>query len=120
MAQASRHIQTRTKIPRIERKTPVIGIEVSVWRSNIAADWEAMSGGADWPDDEQWAALRKANQLEELEPARRVEAEGGVVELVFDLPMPSVSLVELTKERQPCRPTAASPSSPSARCSRPH
>jgi xylan 1,4-beta-xylosidase len=58
-----------------------------------------MAGGADWPDDQQWAALREANQLEELEPARRVEAEGGVVELVFDLPMPSVSLVELTKER---------------------
>jgi xylan 1,4-beta-xylosidase len=68
---------------------------VDLERSNIAALWEAMSGGADWPDDEQWAALRQANQLEELEPARRVQPESGVVELAFELPMPSVSLVEL-------------------------
>lgn len=70
-------------------------LRVDVARSNIAAVWEAMSGGADWPDDEQWAALRQANRLEELEPARRVEPKDGVVELAFDLPMPSVSLVEL-------------------------
>jgi xylan 1,4-beta-xylosidase len=68
---------------------------VDLERSNIAALWEAMSGGADWPDDQQWAALHRANRLEELEPARRVEPEGGVVELAFELPMPSVSLVEL-------------------------
>jgi xylan 1,4-beta-xylosidase len=54
-----------------------------------------MSGGADWPDEEQWAALRQANRLEELEPARRVEPKSGVAELAFELPMPSVSLVEL-------------------------
>jgi xylan 1,4-beta-xylosidase len=70
-------------------------LRVDLKRSNIAAVWEAMSGGADWPDEEQWAALRGANRLEELEPARRVEPEGGVVELAFELPMPSVSLVEL-------------------------
>jgi xylan 1,4-beta-xylosidase len=70
-------------------------LRVDLERSNIAALWEAMSGGADWPEDEQWAALRQANQLEELEPARRVEPESGVVELAFELPMPSVSLVEL-------------------------
>ena len=34
-------------------------------------------------------------RLEELDPPRRVKATGGVVELAFDLPMPSVSLVEL-------------------------
>ena len=70
-------------------------LRVDLERSNIAAVWEAMSGGADWPDDAQWAALGEANRLEELEPARRVGAGGGVVELDFDLPMPSVSLVEL-------------------------
>ncbi|MGH2815386.1 MAG: hypothetical protein ACRDLC_09555 [Actinomycetota bacterium] len=47
------------------------------------------------PDDEQWAALREANRLEELEPVRRAAAAGGAVELAFALPMPSVSLVEL-------------------------
>ena len=70
-------------------------LRVDLERSNIAAVWEAMSGGADWPDDDQWAALREANRLEELEPVRRVAAAGGAVELAFDLPMPSVSLVEL-------------------------
>jgi xylan 1,4-beta-xylosidase len=78
---------------------------VDLERSNIAAVWEAMSGGADWPDDDQWAALRQANRLEELDPPGRVEAEGGVVELAFDLPMPSVSLVELV-------PLAGHPSMP--------
>jgi xylan 1,4-beta-xylosidase len=70
-------------------------LRVDLERSNIAAVWEGMAGGADWPDDHQWAALREANRLEELEPARRVEAEAGAVELAFDLPMPSLSLVEL-------------------------
>jgi xylan 1,4-beta-xylosidase len=70
-------------------------LRVDLERSNIAASWEAMSGGADWPDDDQWAALRDANRLEELEPVRRVAAAGGAVELAFGLPMPSVSLVEL-------------------------
>jgi xylan 1,4-beta-xylosidase len=70
-------------------------LRVDLERSNIAAVWEAMSGGADWPDDDQWAALREANRLEELEPPRRVAAGGGAVELAFDLPMPSLSLVEL-------------------------
>jgi xylan 1,4-beta-xylosidase len=70
-------------------------LRVDLERSNIAAVWEAMSGGAAWPDDRQWAALREANRLEELEPPRRVAAGGGAVELAFDLPMPSVSLVEL-------------------------
>ena len=70
-------------------------LRVDLERSNIAAVWESMSGGADWPDEEQWAALRQANRLEELEPARRVEPKSGVAELAFELPMPSVSLVEL-------------------------
>jgi xylan 1,4-beta-xylosidase len=70
-------------------------LRVDLERSNIAAVWEAMSGGAAWPDGDQWAALRRANRLEELEPPRRAPAAGGVVEAAFDLPMPSVSLVEL-------------------------
>jgi xylan 1,4-beta-xylosidase len=71
-------------------------LRVDLEHSNVAAVWEAMSGGAAWPDDRQWAALRAANRLEELEPPRRVAAAGGAVALAFDLPMPSVSLVELT------------------------
>lgn len=66
--------------------------------SNIAAVWERMGGGA-WPDDDGWAALRVANTLELLEPARVVTATGGAVEVEFTLPMPSVSLVELIPRR---------------------
>jgi xylan 1,4-beta-xylosidase len=74
---------------------------VDLERSNIAAVWERMSGGADWPDEGQWAFLREANRLEELEQALQVRAEGGVVELALNLPMPSLSLVELVPEPQP-------------------
>jgi xylan 1,4-beta-xylosidase len=81
----------RTSAPAYE----VHHLRVDLERSNITYVWEAMSGGADWPDDDQWAALREANRLEELEPVRRVAAAGGAVELAFALPMPSVSLVEL-------------------------
>ena len=70
-------------------------LRIDMERSNIAAVWQGMAAGADWPDERQWAALREANRLEELEPPRRLEAAGGTVELAFDLPMPSVSLVEL-------------------------
>jgi xylan 1,4-beta-xylosidase len=73
-------------------------LRVDLERSNIAAVWQGMAAGADWPDERQWAALREANHLEELEPPRRLEAAGGTVELAFDLPMPSVSLVELTHD----------------------
>jgi xylan 1,4-beta-xylosidase len=73
-------------------------LRVDLEHSNITWVWQAMSGGAAWPDDRQWAALHEANRLEELEPPRRVDAPGGAVELAFDLPMPSVSLVELSAE----------------------
>jgi xylan 1,4-beta-xylosidase len=76
-------------------------LRVDARRSNIAAVWGAMSGGAAWPDEDQWAALRAANRLEELEPPRRVAADGGAVELAFDLPMPSLSLVELVPAERP-------------------
>jgi xylan 1,4-beta-xylosidase len=63
--------------------------------SNIAAVWERMSHGADWPDDAGWRALREADRLESLEPARAVSPVGGTIETTFDLPMPAVSLIEL-------------------------
>jgi xylan 1,4-beta-xylosidase len=70
-------------------------LRVDLERSNIAAVWARISAGADWPDDRQWEVLRRANRLEELEPPRPVTADGGTVEVVFELPMPSLSLVEL-------------------------
>ncbi|TDD07334.1 GH39 family glycosyl hydrolase [Nonomuraea diastatica] len=61
--------------------------------SNVEAVWRSMGGGA-WPADEQWDRLRAANTLDEAAPPRTVE--GGTVTLTSDLPMPGVSLIELT------------------------
>ena len=66
--------------------------------SNLVASWAEVGTGADWPDDAQWHQLRAKDRLEELEPERLVEAASGSFELVFELPMPSVSLIELSPE----------------------
>ena len=78
-----------------ERRYTVRHHRVDATHSNIREVWEGMGGG-DWPDESGWEALRRANRLEELEPARDEWADGGRLELDFELPMPSVSLVELT------------------------
>jgi xylan 1,4-beta-xylosidase len=62
--------------------------------SNILRTWERL-GRPDWPDDAGWARLHEADRLETLEPVRQVRAEAGRVDLAFDLPMPSISLIEL-------------------------
>ena len=63
--------------------------------SNLNARWERIAAGRAWPDDDEWATLHDADQLEDLEPPRDVPADDGTVRLSFDLPMPAVSLVEL-------------------------
>jgi xylan 1,4-beta-xylosidase len=63
--------------------------------SNLVRAWRELGGDGDWPDDAQWEALRTRNVLEDLEPERRVSAEGGTVALDLTLPMPSISLIEL-------------------------
>jgi len=68
---------------------------VDAGHSNIASHWE----GGDWPDADGWNRLRAADRLEDLEPERSVRAgPDGQLELEFDLPMPSVSFVELLPE----------------------
>ncbi|HVQ93002.1 MAG TPA: hypothetical protein VMU51_18345 [Mycobacteriales bacterium] len=62
--------------------------------SNLATRWAALGGGA-WPDRAGWAALRSTDRLDELTPPQRVVPHGGTVQIDFDLPMPSVSLLEL-------------------------
>jgi len=65
---------------------------IDATHSNIAAGWY----GSDWPDEAAWARLRAADRLDELEPARSVEVGAdGRISLEFQLPMPSVSLIEL-------------------------
>jgi xylan 1,4-beta-xylosidase len=63
--------------------------------SNLNATWAARSGGRPWPEDGDWDALRESNQLELLEPERVVGPQDRALRLDFDLPMPSVSLLEL-------------------------
>jgi xylan 1,4-beta-xylosidase len=68
---------------------------VDASHSNIAAHWD----GGDWPDEPAWDRLRAADRLEELEPERVVQPSAdGQLELEFELPMPSVSLIELLPE----------------------
>ena len=67
---------------------------VDASHSNIVRTWHEL-GQPGWPDAEGWAKLRAADRLELLEPARPVTADGGRVELAFDLPMPAISLIEL-------------------------
>ena len=60
--------------------------------SNLAAHWS----GGDWPDDARWRRLHELDRLEELEPEQTVEVgpDGRLIH-GFDLPMPSVSLIEV-------------------------
>jgi xylan 1,4-beta-xylosidase len=68
---------------------------VDASHSNIAAQWT----GGDWPDANSWSRLRAADRLDELEPERQISVgREGSLSLDFDLPMPSVSLVELLAE----------------------
>jgi xylan 1,4-beta-xylosidase len=69
---------------------------VDAAHSNVRTRWHAMADGADWPTEEQWASLRAANTLDAYAPPERVSPEGGRLVTAFPLPMPAVSLVELT------------------------
>jgi xylan 1,4-beta-xylosidase len=64
-------------------------------RSNLVARWAELGGGADWPDANQWRRLAAEDRLEDLEAERVAEVATGTIELAFDLPMPSISLLEL-------------------------
>jgi xylan 1,4-beta-xylosidase len=64
--------------------------------SNISSAWSRIGRGVDWPDVEQWAELRRADRLDELHPARSVE-RGDELVVEFDLPMPGISFLELTR-----------------------
>ncbi len=67
---------------------------VDARHSNIARTW-ARLGRPVWPDEAGWARLRAADHLEMLGPPRRLTTDGRRLQLEFDLPMPSMSLVEL-------------------------
>ncbi len=66
--------------------------------SDIATVWGRIrEEGQAWPTDEQWEQLRAADRLEQLEPPMLVTADGqGRVAVTFEMPMPSMSFLELT------------------------
>jgi xylan 1,4-beta-xylosidase len=74
-------------------------LRVDTTHSNIAAVWEGMRGDADWPDEDAWRKLRRADRLESLYPPTEVTPVNGAVETRFELPLPSMSLLELVPKR---------------------
>ena len=70
---------------------------VDAEHSNVWSAWDDLGGrGRDWPGDDEWERLRAANRLEELAPPLRVEPDGGMVDITFELPMPGISHLELS------------------------
>lgn len=62
--------------------------------SNVPACWRRMAHGRPWPADDEWEQLRAVG-LEDLdEPEDVVVDQAGTVAMAFDLPMPSISLIE--------------------------
>jgi xylan 1,4-beta-xylosidase len=64
--------------------------------SNINAAWCRISSGRPWPDDDAWPALAEADHLDDYAPITGVRPDAGAVSARFALPMPAVSLIELT------------------------
>ncbi|NAZ86837.1 GH39 family glycosyl hydrolase [Kineococcus indalonis] len=62
--------------------------------SNSHTAWQALGSPQD-PTEEQLAAVKARQGLEELEPAREVSADGGVLTTTVHLPLPSVSMLVL-------------------------
>ncbi|MGK5740451.1 GH39 family glycosyl hydrolase [Micromonospora sp. URMC 103] len=63
--------------------------------SNLAATARRL-GVDGWPTDEQWAGLRAADTLADAAPRATVTPDDGRLSLPIALPLPALSLVELT------------------------
>ena len=68
--------------------------------SNVFAAWRRLGGDQDWPrSDSEWAQLRSADRLDELDQERVVEVAGdGSLELAFVLPHPGISYVSVVSD----------------------
>ena len=64
--------------------------------SDINAAWDRIADGRAWPDDDGWRQLVNADVLADFEPPSVVRAVDEQIVLTFTLPMPAVSLLELT------------------------
>jgi xylan 1,4-beta-xylosidase len=61
--------------------------------SNLAVNAKWLGVG-DWPSDDQWATLRSTDHLEDVDLPSTVDVARSF-RLTLDLPMPSLSLIEL-------------------------
>jgi xylan 1,4-beta-xylosidase len=69
---------------------------VDATHSNVSATWADLGGG-EWPEETGWRKLREADQLAELgSPQWFVVGPGGSISLEFELPMPGISLLEVS------------------------
>lgn len=67
--------------------------------SNVYGAWQAM-GSPKWPEAAQIAALHQRDNLQTLTPATSLTASAqGAITLDFDLPMPAVSFIRLTRSQ---------------------
>jgi xylan 1,4-beta-xylosidase len=64
--------------------------------SNINATWNRIADGRPWPDDDAWRALAGCDRLDDCTPVTEVRPDTGTLDTRFALPMPAVSLIELT------------------------
>jgi xylan 1,4-beta-xylosidase len=68
--------------------------QIDETHSNAWTAWKKL-GSPQKPSSEQYAALHKAGQLEELSPSQSVLARNGVLEIALDLPGEAVTLLQL-------------------------
>lgn len=69
---------------------------VDATHSNFVASWAEIGDGADWPDEDGWAQVAAQDHLDDLEPERLVSSDDRAIKVAFELPIPSVSLIEPT------------------------
>jgi xylan 1,4-beta-xylosidase len=75
----------------------VTEFRVDLDHSNAHTVWEEL-GSPDWPDEEQVAAIRARESLEQVEDPRIVHVASGAAEVELTLPVHAVSLL-LLEER---------------------
>ena len=64
--------------------------------ANIGRVWRETSGG-DWPDDDQWAALRSSDTLPIEYLSEVAVGDDGVASVAVQLPMPGIRSLRLTR-----------------------
>jgi xylan 1,4-beta-xylosidase len=63
---------------------------------NIAARWQAVGGGADWPTADQWAHLTAQDHLDEAIASQTITPNAdGTAEITLELPNPGIAYLEL-------------------------